>query len=320
LYMSSSDPEMLQSTRRVAQLIKTGQCKRLVFLTGAGVSVSAGIPDFRSPGGMYDSLRPELLTATSEERLLMQMDPTAVVSRAVFDTNPLPYLEIRRPLVLGLASGRWKPTITHHFLSMCHEHGILLRLFTQNIDGLDYMTNLPPDKIVSVHGSISQAACEFCLTEYPMDEFREQIGRNVRDIEQKDTDAPLESTPIYCKSCCRPGVKSATVLYGGNMPPQFFDRLEVDGPQADLLFVCGTSLSVRPANTVPLAVSCPRVLVNIDDVRAAMGEAKPGDEWLRGDCDSRILDLIEELGWLEELRQRRALLAEKCLEDPRLQS
>ncbi len=50
-----------------------------------------------------------------------------------------PQQPVRRPLVLGLADGRWKPTITHHFISMCHEHGILLGLFTQNIDGLDYV-------------------------------------------------------------------------------------------------------------------------------------------------------------------------------------
>lgn len=64
--------------------------KRIVFLTGAGASVAAGIPDFRSPGGMYDSLQPELLTATSEQRDLMRMNPSSVVSWGIFSENQFP--------------------------------------------------------------------------------------------------------------------------------------------------------------------------------------------------------------------------------------
>lgn len=61
-----------------------------------------GIPDFRSPGGMYDSLRPELLTATAKQRTMMKMDPTSVVSWDLFQENQLPYLELRRPFILGM--------------------------------------------------------------------------------------------------------------------------------------------------------------------------------------------------------------------------
>ena len=63
----------------VASFLASDACKNVVVLSGAGVSCAAGIPDFRSPGGMYDSLRPELLTATAQQRALMAQDPVYVV-------------------------------------------------------------------------------------------------------------------------------------------------------------------------------------------------------------------------------------------------
>ena len=63
----------------------------------AGTSVASGIPDFRSSGGIFDTLRPELIAASVEERRLMYADPTTVVSWSLFSQNQLPYLEVRRP-------------------------------------------------------------------------------------------------------------------------------------------------------------------------------------------------------------------------------
>jgi NAD-dependent SIR2 family protein deacetylase len=90
-------------------------CRNIALLTGAGVSVASGIPDFRSPGGMYDTLKPELLTATSHQKRLMERDPTYVVSWDVFQHNACPYLEVRRPFILGTRDQTWKATIAHRF-------------------------------------------------------------------------------------------------------------------------------------------------------------------------------------------------------------
>ena len=62
---------------------------------------------------MYDTLKPELLTATDEERNVMRHDPTAVVSRELFESNQFPYHELRRPFILSTGTGKWKPTIAH---------------------------------------------------------------------------------------------------------------------------------------------------------------------------------------------------------------
>jgi len=93
--------------QKIADVI--ARSKSVAFLTGAGVSVSAGIPDFRSPGGMYDTLRPELLTATDAQRRAMSVDPTAVVSWDIFGVNQLPYLELRKPFIEGAHSQKSVP-------------------------------------------------------------------------------------------------------------------------------------------------------------------------------------------------------------------
>ena len=94
---SDADEEFIifmAALREVAAFLKSDKCKRVVALCGAGISVSAGIPDFRSPGGMYDTLRPELLTATDIQKQIMAVDPTAVVEANMFSQNQFPYLEV----------------------------------------------------------------------------------------------------------------------------------------------------------------------------------------------------------------------------------
>lgn len=98
-------------------------------LLGAGISVAAGIPDLRSCGGMYDTLQPELLTASKEERDIMREDPTFVMSTALFRENQLPLLEFLRPLILNVADHKWQPTLSHRFLELLHEKGAIHQPF-----------------------------------------------------------------------------------------------------------------------------------------------------------------------------------------------
>jgi NAD-dependent SIR2 family protein deacetylase len=74
----------------LARYILSPDCQSIALLTGAGVSVASGIPDFRSPGGMYDTLRPDLITCSTHERLLLERDPTYVVSWEIFQANSFP--------------------------------------------------------------------------------------------------------------------------------------------------------------------------------------------------------------------------------------
>ena len=292
--------------KKVASLIKSGQAKNIVVLTGAGISCASGIPDFRSPGGMYDTLKPELLTASDNEKAEMKYDPTTVVSWDLFKNNQLPYLEVRRPFILGLAKRQWKPTLSHHFLSMLNDRQMLRRIYTQNIDGLDYqLDTVPNDKIIPVHGSLGRIECEFCKNEMDLENFHHLLETSIKDIYKlPNVQAPQKSNNILCPKCSKPGVKPATVLYGSSLPSIFFEKVEDDLPKCDLCIVIGTSLTVFPAASVPSAVSqnCPLVLINRDRVGDCFDFTSKRDFFLQGNCDEVVFDLITELGWLEDLK------------------
>ncbi len=321
----------------LARFILNAECKSIVVLTGAGVSVASGIPDFRSPGGMYDTLRPELITATTRQRRLMEVNPTYVVSWEIFSQNAFPYLEVRRPFILGTQERQWRATIAHRFFELLHtKTNKLTRLYTQNIDGLDRQCDkIPADKIVNVHGTLARAACEGCGEEMDFGAFCEQVRTNIKDIyvttrgvsgggSSTDNSCNRESTPILCPHCHQPLVKPATVLFGRRLPEEFFAMAQQDLPETDLLIVAGTSLVVSPANSLVRGVpnSALRVIVNKDPVGEELGieydeelgfeydedyssrEKKTRDYFAQGECDEVFLNLIRELGWLEELKSQ----------------
>lgn len=294
----------------VAEYIKSGACKSIVVLTGAGVSTGAGIPDFRSPGGMYSSLKPELITATEQQMALMRQDPTWVVMKDMFFANQFPYMEVRRPFILGTQEQKWKATLSHWFMKFMEEEGLLTRLFTQNIDGLDYHTGISRQKVCNVHGSIGKVSCESCGAEMPLDTFCEEVRTKIKDLYGVDPTAPKESSQIECPKCKRPTVKPSTVLFGSSLPREFFEQAQSECPTADLLIVAGTSLVVSPANGVVQMVpkDCPRLVVNNEPVGEDLGirydEATTRDVFPGGrPCDETFLELIKLLGWEDKVRQ-----------------
>jgi NAD-dependent histone deacetylase SIR2 len=109
--------------------------------TGAGISTSAGIPDFRSPEtGLYANLA----------RLNLPY-AEAVFDIAYFRNRPEPFYTLARELY----PGKYRPTITHSFITLLHKKGLLLKLFTQNIDCLEREAGVPGDLIIEAHGSFA---------------------------------------------------------------------------------------------------------------------------------------------------------------------
>merc|ERR1711907_68716 len=143
-----------------------------------------------------------------------------------------------------------KPTLSHWFTKFLDDEGVLARLFTQNIDGLDYHTGIDPERVCNVHGSIANVTCEGCDERISFDSFCREVKAKIKDIYGIDEHAPKESENIYCPKCKKPLLKPSTVLFGSSLPSDFFVFARDDCPKADLLIVAGTSLVVSPANSL----------------------------------------------------------------------
>lgn len=208
----------------------------------------------------------------------------------MFFQNQFPYMEVRRPFILGVQSQQWKATISHWFMKFLEEEGLLKRVFTQNIDGLDYQTGIKRQLVTNVHGSIANVSCEGCGREVPFDVFCQKVKTQIKDIYNVDPTAPKESSEIRCPSCNKALVKPNTVLFGSSLPGAFFEELPALD-EADLLIVAGTSLVVSPANSVVNYVpsTCCRLIVNKEPVGQDLGIRL----WLLG--GARRLDGGKEL-------------------------
>ena len=256
----------------VAKYIQEHDCKRIVVMTGAGISTSAGIPDFRSPEtGLYANLA----------RLNLPY-AEAVFDINYFRNNPLPFYTLAHELY----PGKYRPTVTHSFISLIHKKGRLLKLFTQNIDCLEREAGVPGDKIVEAHGSFASQRCIECKTEYPGEDMKEKVAE--------------KEVPRCIKKICNGLVKPDIVFFGEALPEAFHRNRSLPAT-ADLAIVLGTSLTVQPFASLPSFVSeeTPRVLINLERV-GGLG-SRPDDVVLLGDCDEGVRKFADALGWRDEL-------------------
>ncbi|KAF8488633.1 Sir2 family histone deacetylase Hst2 [Russula emetica] len=275
---SSSRPFKKKDVPSLAQYIQSDACGEIYLMLGAGVSTSAGIPDFRSPEtGLYANLA----------RLNLPY-PEAVFDIGFFRRNPRPFYTLAKELY----PGKYRPTLTHSFIKLLSDKGLLGSCFTQNIDTLERRAGIPAGKIIEAHGSFATQRCIECK-------------RPFSDAEMK---VFVEEERIPRCKTCKGLVKPDIVFFGESLPPNFFGSIGQLN-EADLLIVIGTSLTVHPfASLVNMVTGqCPRVLINLDKV-GEIGSGK-NDLVLLGKCDDIIRDLAKELGWEDELDKEWAATA-----------
>lgn len=239
---------------------------------GAGISTSAGIPDFRSPNtGLYANLA-KLNLPFAE----------AVFDISYFRNNPLPFYTLAHELY----PGKYRPTISHSFVRLLSDKGLLLKLFTQNIDCLDREAGVPGNKIVEAHGSFAHHHCIECKSSYPEDLMQQAISK---------AEVPHCLTP-QCNGLVKPDI-----VFFGEQLPEAFHRNRTLPSTADLCIVMGTSLSVQPFASLPsfCGDGVPRVLVNLERV-GGLG-SRSDDVLILGDCDAGVRKLATALGWGSEL-------------------
>ena len=267
----------------VASMLREGaQC---VVMLGAGASVAAGLPDFRTPGtGLYDSLEGYGLPY-----------PEAVFELDFFKENPAPFYKLARALWPGRES---RPTLAHDFVRLLADRGQLIRCYTQNIDSLEREAGVPADRVVAAHGNFDSATCVDTGLKVDVGEFEAALFGD-------DMAAFNEKHGGLCKS--------DIVFFGEALPGRFFETLKPDFDAAELLLVVGTSLEVHPFASLVDLGAMPRALINREKVgemlpsRLSRGgdygfdfsenATVPRDVFLQGDADDTVAALMDAAGW-----------------------
>lgn len=191
--------------------------ERIVAFTGAGISTESGIPDFRSPGGVWTKYKPimfEDFMASAEAR------------RETW----------RRKIGSAHEIGPLDPNAGHLALARLHDQGKLGAVITQNIDGLHQDSGIPESKVIEIHGNTTYAQCLECARRYELEDMIDQFERT--------GEAP--------ECPCGGYIKTATISFGQPMPAEPMQRAEYESTHCDLFLVLGTSLVVFPAASFPL--------------------------------------------------------------------
>ena len=212
----SPDPNL----DHVREIIRAS--KRVVVLTGAGISTDSGIPDFRGPNGLWTK-NPAAEKASSLSHYLN--DPE--VRRFAWQTR--------------LHSPAWtaEPNDGHRAIVALQERGKLLALVTQNIDELHQLAGSDPARVIEVHGTMRRYHCWGCHDEGPMSVMLDRVRAG------EDDPACL---------LCGGIVKSATISFGQPLVPEVIERAFEVARECDVLVAVGSSLQVYPvANLVPTA-------------------------------------------------------------------
>lgn len=191
--------------------------RRIVVFTGAGISTESGIPDYRSPGGIWSKFRPvdfQTFMASEEGRLEYW----------------------RRKFASDGVIRSAKPNTGHLAVARLVNTGKVLCVITQNIDGLHQVSGVPEEKVIELHGNTTYAICLECEKRYELED--------VRPIVEQDGKAPI------C-DVCGGFVKTATISFGQTMPADKMQAAQQASQACDLFISIGSSLVVYPAAAYP---------------------------------------------------------------------
>lgn len=255
------------------------------------------VPDFRSPEtGLYANLA-----------ALDLPEPEAVFELSFFRQNPSPFYALAKELY----PGRYHPTVSHVFIRLLADKGLLHELFTQNIDCLERAAGIPAERIVEAHGSFATQRCIECKAPFDDALMREHVRRGevprCSRARKSEDGGEGGGQGGRCDGLVKPDI----VFFGEALPRAFFERNR-KAAEADLVLVMGTSLQVHPFASLPnlAGEGVPRVLFNLERVGTLGTQAD--DVLVLGDCDAGVRKLADELGWRDELEAKwRELVGEE---------
>lgn len=276
----------------------------IMVITGAGISTSLGIPDFRSKGtGFYDKVR-SLGYSEGEEVFYIEN----------FDQHPDIFYSLAGDILPDPKRGY---TPTHAFLRLLQDKKRLQTNYTQNIDNLEQLAGIDRDRLIQCHGSFASATCRKCRHKVPghqiFDDIRaKKVSRCKRCLENIARQPPQlkkrKSTKLRkndwedssdddgAYDIPQAGVmKPDITFFGEKLPDDFFQRFtDRDVKTVDLVVVIGTSLKVAPVSEMPnhLPHQVPHIFISREPI-----EHVNFDIQLLGDCDHVVYELCRRAGW-----------------------
>ena len=203
------------SVSLLAELI--GESENIVAFTGAGISTDSGIPDFRGPRGVWNSMRP-------------------IQFQDFISSKDVRRESWQRKFNGELNIDEAQPNAGHAALTRLHEQGKLKSVITQNVDGLHQRAGTPDSHVIELHGNARYATCLDCGLRYELD-LLEKIFKAHGDVPD-------------CREC-RGIIKTATISFGQAMPEAEMRLAEQHSMDCDLFMVLGSSLVVYPAAGLP---------------------------------------------------------------------
>jgi NAD-dependent deacetylase len=242
---------------RLAELVRESGCT--VALTGAGVSVPSGIPDFRTP----------------ETGLWANVDPMEVAHIDVFERDPERFWSYYRPRFHSLGDKR--PNAAHEALTELERRGLLTGVITQNIDRLHRAAG--SRNVVEVHGSIETSTCRECGASYGLGEV----------------DELFDADGVAICASCGGAVKPDVVLFGEMLSGAAMGQAQALAVQADLMLCIGSSLVVHPVAALPeLTLSAGGKLAILTKGPTPYDDA--ASLRLDGEVDEELAGLLRALG------------------------
>ncbi|MFP3975191.1 MAG: SIR2 family NAD-dependent protein deacylase [Chloroflexota bacterium] len=203
---------------KAAELIAAS--KRMVVFTGAGLSTESGVPDFRSPGGIWERFDPN-------EFLYVKFMASQEVKEKYWA-----FCKERWPVMSSA-----EPNAAHLAIAELERLGKVDCVVTQNIDTLHQKSGIPEEKIIELHGTTKWVECLGCGKRYPREDIQEWLEQGV--------------TVPTCPDCGEV-MKPATVMFGQSMPERETREAEKRSAACDLFLSLGSSLVVYPAAQMPL--------------------------------------------------------------------
>ncbi|KAF7950990.1 uncharacterized protein EAE97_002542 [Botrytis byssoidea] len=278
--------------------------KKIVVITGAGISTSLGIPDFRSANGLY-----------AQFGHLNLDDPQEIFNINKFKEDPSIFFGVAKAIL----PETFRHSPTHQFIELLQRKGKLLTNYTQNIDNIESVAGIKPEKVIHCHGSFATATCQACGYRVKGEEIFDDIRAGLIPRCKRTNCPPVSQSTIPRKrrkismggkkkkngqysddnesdDIPESGImKPDITFFGEKLPDVFSDRLSKhDRDQVDLVITIGTSLKVAPVSEIVpyLPSHVPQIQINRDPIGHLAFDID-----LIGLCDVVVSKICKELDW-----------------------